>query len=134
MKGSPDSGLGDGCFALLAPSLFKCLSTTKDRDVLQVRRRPRSLVGHHNISCSQNDVTRLTLVIRKDCSQLLSWSDASCRSGLDNVLSVIAKLLQSQDESGGLAIGDLIIQLLLLQAMIARMTSAKTGDILAGGS
>lgn len=73
----------------------------------------------------------------------MSWSDANGRSGLDNVLTVVAKLLQSQDESGGLAIGDLIIHLFrrvgetilpvlpeLLKAMIARMTTAKTATFL----
>jgi hypothetical protein len=59
------------------------------------------------------------------------------------VLSLIAKSLASQDESGGLVIGDLIIHLLrragesvlpvlpeLLQAMIGRMTTAKTATFL----
>jgi hypothetical protein len=85
----------------------------------------------------------LTLVIRKDCHQLLSWSDANGQSGLDNVLKLVAKLLQNEDESGGLVIGDLIIHLLrragesvlpvlpeLLQAMVGRMTSAKTATFL----
>jgi len=85
----------------------------------------------------------LTLVIRKDCNQLLSWSDANSQSGLDNVLKLVAKLLQNEDESGGLVIGDLIIHLLrragesvlpvlpeLLQAMVGRMTSAKTATFL----
>jgi hypothetical protein len=35
--GAPESGLGEGFFARLAPSLFKCLSAAEDRDVLQVR-------------------------------------------------------------------------------------------------
>ncbi|OBZ68625.1 Importin-9 [Grifola frondosa] len=64
-------------------------------------------------------------------------------SGLDSVLAVIAKQLQSEDESGGLVIGDLIIHLLrragdavlpvlpqLLQAMISRMMTAKTATFL----
>jgi hypothetical protein len=89
----------------------------------------------------------LTRVIRKDCSQLLSWSDTNGRSGLDNVLTLVAKLLQSQDESGGLAIGDLIIHLFrrvgeailpvlpdLLQAMVARMASAKTATFIQVGT
>lgn len=91
----------------------------------------------------QNGVVCLTLVIRKDCNQLLSWSNASGQSGLDNVLKLVAKLLQNEDESGGLVIGDLIIHLLrqagesvlpvlpeLLQAMVGRMTSAKTATFL----
>ncbi|KAJ7150409.1 armadillo-type protein [Mycena filopes] len=113
VNGATDGALGDGFFAVLAPSLFKCLGEAEDRDVLQV-----------------------------DCSQLLSWSDSG-RSGLDCVLALIAKSLENQDESGGLVIGDLIIHLLrragesvlpvlpqLLQAMIGRMTTAKTATFL----
>ncbi|KAJ7040268.1 ARM repeat-containing protein [Mycena alexandri] len=124
MNGASDGALGDGFFAVLAPSLFKALGEAEDRDVLQ-----------NGISC-------LTLIIRKDCGQLLSWSDSG-RNGLDCVLSLIAKSLENQDESGGLVIGDLIIHLLrragesvlpvlpqLLQAMIGRMTTAKTATFL----
>lgn len=73
----------------------------------------------------------------------MSWSDANGQSGLDSVLKLVAKLLQNEDESGGLVIGDLIIHLLrragesvlpvlpeLLQAMVSRMTSAKTATFL----
>ncbi|KAF8215831.1 ARM repeat-containing protein [Mycena galopus ATCC 62051] len=114
VNGASEGTLGDGFFALLAPN----------RDVLQ-----------NGISC-------LTLIIRKDCGQLLLWSDSG-RNGLDCVLSLIAKSLESQDESGGLVIGDLIIHLLrragesvlpvlpqLLQAMVGRMTTAKTATFL----
>ncbi|KAH9486456.1 Importin-9 [Psilocybe cubensis] len=114
VKGAPNNGLGDGFFNLLGPSLFACLNLAEDRDVLQV-----------------------------DCNQLLSWKDDNGRNGLDYVLSLVAQILQSQDESGGLQIGDLIIHLLrrageavlpvlpqLLQAMILRMTSAKTATFL----
>ncbi|KAJ6609355.1 ARM repeat-containing protein [Mycena sp. CBHHK59/15] len=124
VTGAPEGGLGDGFFDLLAPSLFKCLGEAEDRDVLQ------------------NGIACLTLIIRKDCGQLLSWSDSG-RSGLDCVLSLIAKSLENQDESGGLVIGELIIHLLrragesvlpvlpeLLQAMIGRMTTAKTATFL----
>ena len=88
-------------------------------------------------------MTCLSLIVRKDCNQLLSWSDAGGRSGIENVLVIVGKMLQSQDESGGLAIGDLIIHLFrksgeailpvlpeLLQAMVARMTSAKTATFI----
>jgi hypothetical protein len=37
VKGAPESGLGEGFFALLAPNLFECLRQAEDRDVLQVR-------------------------------------------------------------------------------------------------
>ncbi|KAG6872765.1 hypothetical protein C0995_006804 [Termitomyces sp. Mi166 len=125
IEGSPDTGLGDGFFALIAPSLFKCLGETEDRDVLQ-----------NGISC-------LTVIILKDSNQLLSWNDGNGRSGLEHTLTLIAKTLESQDESGGLVIGHLIIHLLrkvgesvlpvlpqLLQAMVGRMTSAKTATFL----
>jgi hypothetical protein len=98
------------------------------------------LLSDHHL---QNGIRCLTLIIRKDCGQVLSWADASGRSGLDNILNILAKLLQSQDESGGLVIGDLIIHLFrksgetilpvlpeLLQAMVARMTSAKTATFI----
>ncbi len=71
----------------------------------------------------------------------MSWADESGRSGLDYVLTLVAKLLQGEDESAGLTIGDLIIHLLrragdavlpvlpeLLQAMVNRMTTAKTAS------
>ncbi|KAJ7070709.1 ARM repeat-containing protein [Mycena amicta] len=124
VSGASEGALGDGFFAVLAPSLFKSLGEAEDRDVIQ-----------NGISC-------LTLIIRKDCAQLLAWSDSG-RTGLDGVLSLIAKSLESQDESGGLVIGDLIIHLLrragesvlpvlpqLLQAMIGRMRTAKTATFL----
>ncbi|KAG5349551.1 hypothetical protein C0989_003209 [Termitomyces sp. Mn162] len=125
IEGSPGTGLGEGFFALVAPSLFKCLGEAEDRDVLQ-----------SGISC-------LTAIILKDSSQLISWNDGNGRSGLDYTLTLIAKTLESPDEFGGLVIGDLIIHLLrtvggsilpvlpqLLQAMIGRMTSAKTATFL----
>jgi len=118
---APADGLGEGFFSTLAPSLFVCLANAEDRDILQ------------------NGVVLLTWVVRKDVNQLLSWHDAQGRSGIDNVLIVIAKLLSNEDESGGLVIGDLITHLLrrassaviavlpaLLQAMVRRMVTAKT--------
>ncbi|KAG5644159.1 hypothetical protein DXG03_009054 [Asterophora parasitica] len=125
IKGAPESGLGEGFFALLAPNLFKYLNETEDRDVIQ-----------HGISC-------LTVIIRKDSTQIVTWRDSNGRSGIEHVLAVIAKTLESQDESGGLFIGELIIHLLrkvgesvlpvlpqLLQAMISRMVTAKTATFL----
>ncbi|KAG1779599.1 armadillo-type protein [Suillus placidus] len=125
VRGAPEGGLGDGFFALLAPSLFSCLSKAEDRDILQ------------------NGMACLALIVRKDCRQILEWRDPSGQSGLDHILKVIAKLLQNDDESGGLVIGDLIIHLLrrageavlpvlpeLLQAMVLRMLSAKTATFI----
>ncbi|KIJ66488.1 hypothetical protein HYDPIDRAFT_174567 [Hydnomerulius pinastri MD-312] len=114
IRGAPEGGLGEGFFALLAPSLFSCLNEAEDRDVLQVH-----------------------------CSQILSWSDSSGQSGIAHILKLIAKLLQNEDESGGLVIGDLIIHVLrragesvlpvlpeLLHAMVERMLTAKTATFL----
>ncbi|KAG1747560.1 armadillo-type protein, partial [Suillus lakei] len=125
VRGAPEGGLGDGFFALLAPSLFSCLGEAEDRDVLQ------------------NGMACLALIVRKDCRQILEWQDPSGQSGLDHILKVIARLLQNDDESGGLVIGDLIIHLLrrageavlpvlpeLLQAMVSRMLSAKTATFI----
>lgn len=39
VEGSPQTGLGEGFFALLAPNLFSCLAGAEDRDVLQVNIR-----------------------------------------------------------------------------------------------
>ncbi len=36
VRGAPESGLGEGFFALLAPALFACLGEAEDRDVIQV--------------------------------------------------------------------------------------------------
>jgi hypothetical protein len=36
VRGATEGGLGDGFFAVLAPSLFKSLGEAEDRDVLQV--------------------------------------------------------------------------------------------------
>jgi hypothetical protein len=91
----------------------------------------------------QNGTILLTLVVRKDVGQLLSWTHADGQSGLVHVFTVIARLLQSRDESGGLVIGDLIIHLFrragesvlpvlpdLLQAMLVRMQTAQTATFL----
>jgi importin-9 len=82
--------------------------------------------------------------VRKDCAQLLAWKDSSSgKSGIDCVLELIAWQLQTDDESGSLFIGDLIIHLMrragesilpilqqLLQAMATRMTTAKTATFI----
>lgn len=91
----------------------------------------------------QSGISCLTLIIRKDCDQLVSWVDPNGRTGIEWVLTLVAQILQSQDESGGLQIGDLIIHLLrkagesilpvladLLRAMASRMTTAKTATFL----
>ncbi|EMD32596.1 hypothetical protein CERSUDRAFT_161550 [Gelatoporia subvermispora B] len=126
VQGAPDSGLGAGFFDIIGPSLFEALRKVEDRDVIQ-----------SSIEC-------LTSIIRKDVNQVLVWTDPTTRqSGLECVLAVIAKQLQSDNEAGGLVIGDLIIHLLrkagdavvpvlpeLLQAMVARMKTARTATFI----
>ncbi|KAI0789448.1 ARM repeat-containing protein [Abortiporus biennis] len=130
VEGAPASengGLGEGFFGQIGQSLFKCLRETEDRDVIQ------------------NGINLLTLIIRKDLSQLSSFVDpTTSQSGLDSALAVIAKQLQSEEESGGLGIGELIIHLLrrapgevilpvlpeLLKALVGRMESAKTASFI----
>ena len=36
-RGAPETGLGEGFFAAIAPCVFDCLRIAEDRDVLQVR-------------------------------------------------------------------------------------------------
>lgn len=75
---------------------------------------------------------------------MLTWTDPNTnQSGLASILNYIARLLQSQEESGGLFVGDLIIHLMrkageavlpvlpdLLQAMLLRMKTAKTATFI----
>lgn len=126
MRGAQEGQLGQGFFASLGPALFKSINETEDRDIIQ------------------NGIECLTLIVRKDHTQLTQWHDSNGRSGFDNVLSFLARLLQrDQNESGGLVVGDLIIHLFrrsgeqigpvlpeLLQAMVTRIESAKTATFL----
>jgi hypothetical protein len=82
----------------------------------------------------------LTLIVRKGCDQLLAWHDNTDRTGLQVLLSFVARLLSpDENEASGLLIGDLIIHLLrnagdavlpvlpdLLRAMVLRLTTADT--------
>lgn len=91
----------------------------------------------------QNGVACLTALVKKDSGQVLAWSDGAGQGGLDYILRILGKLLQSADESGGLNVGELIITIFrkagnavlpvlpeLLQAMITRMTTARTASFL----
>jgi importin-9 len=49
------------------------------------------------------------LIMGKNVGQLVSWTHPDGQSSLVHVPTIIARLLQSQDESGGLVIGDLMI-------------------------
>jgi hypothetical protein len=133
--------LGEGFFSLLAPALFACLGGAEDRDIIQVSRSRFHLFC--KLTFLQNGIETLTLMVRKDCNQMTVWTDAEGKNGLGYTLELVAKLLESQDESGGLVIGDLIIHLFrkageailpvlpqLLQAMVVRMKTAKTATFL----
>jgi len=122
IQGAPDGGLGDGFFAAFAPSLFQCIATTEDREIMV-----------KSTEC-------LTYVVRKGCDQLQAWSDGQGRSGLDLTLAFVGRMLSPQEnESGGLFIGDLMIHLFrkagdvilpvlpdLLRALVTRITTAKS--------
>src|ERR1700742_4959140 len=82
----------------------------------------------------------LNEIIKEHATIALNWTDEQGRSGLEHSLALTAVFLDpSGDESGGLFVGDLIINLLrkagdailpvlpaLLEAIIKRMTTAKT--------
>ncbi|KAG9127318.1 hypothetical protein FRC07_014851 [Ceratobasidium sp. 392] len=126
MRGAQEGQLGQGFFATLGPALFKAIGEAEDREVIQ------------------NGIECLTLIIRKEHTQLAQWHDSNGHSGFENVLNFLARLLQrDQNESGGLVVGDLIIHLFrrageqigpvlpgLLQAMVVRIESAKTATFL----
>ncbi|EUC67058.1 importin [Rhizoctonia solani AG-3 Rhs1AP] len=143
MRGAPEGQLGQGFFENLGSALFKAIGETEDRDVIQVSHFSCNILPGTNCGF-QNGIECLTLIVRKEHTQLTQWHDASGQSGFDNVLSFLARLLQrDQNESGGLVVGDLIIHLFrrsgeqigpvlpeLLQAMVTRIDSAKTATFL----
>ncbi|PWY97415.1 ARM repeat-containing protein [Testicularia cyperi] len=115
-----------GVVAILCPNLVHVLSTSDDRDVLQ------------------NGIECLTVLVKKCCDELLAWRDTR-RGGsitaVDAMLQIVARLLAptSDSESGGLAVGDLVVALLrkaseqmapvlpqLLGAMVQRLETAQT--------
>ncbi|KAK4058553.1 hypothetical protein OIO90_000715 [Microbotryomycetes sp. JL221] len=113
-----------GTLTAVAGPLFDVLTATDDRQVVQ------------------SGLNVVTNVVRKDVNQLLDWRDDSGRSGLDLVLSIVAKQLDpSQEESGGLFVGDLVIHLIrkagsslgpvlpeLLKAFVTRLATAQTSS------
>ncbi len=117
-KGSVGSGFAQA----FLPAAFDCLMTTEDADATQ-----------HGCDC-------LTLYIRKDCPGLLTWQAADGQTGMQKILSLLAKLLDpSSSESAGMFMGDLILHLLrnagdqlslvlpdLLRALVNRMVTAHT--------
>ena len=113
-----------GAVGVLCPNLFGVLSTSKDRDVLQ------------------NGIECLTVLVKKSTQELLDWKDPKTQTpSVDLMLQIIATLLvpTNESESGGLAVGDLIVVLLrkagariahvlpeLLNAMVQRLATAQT--------
>jgi len=122
---STDSAPSELVIAVEA-ALFNCMENTEDRDIQQV-----------GVEC-------LSQLVKRHATIVLGWADAQGRNGLDHSLAVTSILLDpSGDESGGLVVGDLVINLLrkagdailsvlpaLLEAMIKRMTTAKTPTFL----
>ncbi|KAJ1032127.1 hypothetical protein NDA18_001626 [Ustilago nuda] len=113
-----------GAVNFLCPNLFRVLSVSEDRDVLQ------------------NGIECLTVFVKKCTQELVDWKDPRTQSAaVDLMLQIIAKLLvpTNDSESGGLAVGDLVVALLrktgdriahvlpqLLNAMVQRLATAQT--------
>ena len=113
-----------GAVNVLCPNLFRVLSVSQDRDVLQ------------------NGIECLTLLVKKSTKELIDWKDPKTQTtSIDMILQIIAKLLvpSNDSESGGIAVGDLVVALLrkagdriahvlpeLLNAMVQRLATAQT--------
>jgi importin-9 len=149
LQGGEKGKLGDGLVAGLAPSLFDCINASQDRDVTVVSlvSPVLEIIPAHLFPMRwmlQKGTECIALIVRKGCDQLLSWNDRAGRSGLDNVLAFVARLLSpTENEASGLLVGDLIIHLLrntgeailpilpqLLQTMVNRIPTAKTATFL----
>lgn len=117
-----------GAVSVLCPNLFSVLSASQDRDVLQ------------------NGIECLTVLVKKCTQELVDWKDPRTQtSSIDLMLQIIAALLvpSSGSESGGLAVGDLVVALLrkagdrivhvlpeLLNAMVRRLATAQTATFI----
>ncbi|SNX84223.1 related to KAP114 - Member of the karyopherin-beta family, nuclear import [Melanopsichium pennsylvanicum] len=117
-----------GATGVLCPNLFRVLSSSEDRDVLQ-----------SGIEC-------LTVLVKKCTQEIIEWKDAKTQaSSVDLMLHMFARLLVpiNDSESGGLAIGDLVVALLrkagdrithvvpqLLNAMVQRLATAQTATFI----
>ncbi|KAL9938131.1 hypothetical protein V8E36_002754 [Tilletia maclaganii] len=114
-----------GAAEIVLPHLLAVLGRTGDRDILQY------------------GIRALTLLIRKVPDQVLAWQDPSTNTpAINAILSVVARILSpAEAESGGLAVGDLLIALLrkagnavlpalpdLLQALVRRVADAQTAS------
>ncbi len=93
LDGAPPAALR-GAVNVVCPNLFHALSVSQDRDVLQ------------------NGIQCITVLVKKCTSELLGWKDPNGQTtSVDAMLQIIAKLLAPSDdsESGGLAVGDLVV-------------------------
>ena len=107
----------------------------------RIRRSSRCADSLATLLIGQDGLSIVTQIIRKDCDQLLTWSDGT-RSGLDRVLGLLARTLApGRSESGGLFVGDLVLHLLrragnavlpvlpaLLTALVNRLATAQTAS------
>ncbi|KAK0530068.1 hypothetical protein OC835_004125 [Tilletia horrida] len=114
-----------GAVGIVLPHLLEILGRTEDRDILQY------------------GIRALTLLLRKVPDHVLAWHDPSTNTpAISAILSVVARVLSpAEAESGGLAVGDLLIALLrkagsavlpalpeLLQALVRRVVDAQTAS------
>ncbi|PWN44604.1 ARM repeat-containing protein [Ceraceosorus guamensis] len=106
------------------PALVATLTVSDDRDILQ-----------RGVEC-------LTHLVRKATQQTLAWTEPGTgTTSIQKTLAIVARLLEPADEfeSGGLAVGDLLIALLrkapqavvevlpdLLRALVTRLASVRT--------
>jgi importin-9 len=128
-------------------SLFRCVESTQDRDIQQVFLPHYFVESILMMICYKAGIQCLNELIKEHASVSINWTDETGRNGLDHTLMLIATLLNpTGDESGGLVIGDLIINLLrkageailpalptLLQVMIGKMMTAKTPTLIQVG-
>ncbi|PWN46726.1 ARM repeat-containing protein [Violaceomyces palustris] len=121
-----------GVVGVLCPNLFRVLRKSKDRDVIQ------------------NGLECLTLLVKKSHLELFSIDSALLEEGeqvprkeaMQIIMEILARQLGPEEpESGGLAVGKLVVSLLrksservlpylepLLQAMVKRLATAKTAS------
>jgi hypothetical protein len=87
----------------------------------------------------------LSILIDKIPEACLSWSDGSGRKAIDHILRLVSRMISPDDlsESGGLAVGELLITLLrkrpdtvaeqlptICRALLTRLASAKSTSLI----
>ncbi|GAA96567.1 uncharacterized protein L969DRAFT_94972 [Mixia osmundae IAM 14324] len=117
------SSLSLGMYAAIAPTLLDIGAKTSDVNIVQTV------------------IASLIHVVRKACPELVAYRNPSGASGMQLLLSIIARQLQpEQSESSGLFVGDLLLHVMrkagqelsdilpdLLRALVTRLALAETG-------